>query len=155
MLLNIALGFVLPWIFGVYLYRRHSLLILTVAPFASVVSFVINAVGFYLNFWNLNPPMRIETLSAYPLDLGLYPVLGCWCMILIQRFGRSVWLIAVFVLGITLLEGFGVLIGYASYANGWNLAWTFVSYLVAYVLVYQFYRLLQHVLPDNRPKYRA
>jgi hypothetical protein len=51
MLLNIALGFVLLWIFGVFLYRKHSLIVLAVAPFA----FVIDAVGFRLGMVEYGP----------------------------------------------------------------------------------------------------
>ncbi|QSO45492.1 CBO0543 family protein [Alicyclobacillus mengziensis] len=148
MLLNIALGFVLPWIFGAFLYRNHPLTVLTVAPFASVVSFLINAVGFGLEWWNLAPYTPIETLSALPLNIGLYPVLGCWCIVLIRRFGQSLSVILVFSLGTTLLEGVAVLIGHAGYGNGWNFAWTFISYLVAYVAVYKFYMLIRHVLME-------
>lgn len=104
MLLNIALGFVLPWIFGVYLYRKNPLIVLAIAPFSAVVSFLINAVGFALEWWNLTPYMRIETLAALPLNIGLYPVLGSWCIILIQRLGHSLSLMLIFALGTTLLR---------------------------------------------------
>ncbi|KPV45668.1 CBO0543 family protein [Alicyclobacillus ferrooxydans] len=155
MLLNIALGFVLPWILGAFLYRNHPLTVLTVAPFASVVSFLINAVGFGLEWWNLAPYTRIETFSALPLNMGLYPVLGCWCIVLIRRFGRSLSMVLVFSISTTLLEGFAVFIGHASYGNGWNLAWTFISYLVAYVVVYKFYTLIRHVLMEVGSKYET
>lgn len=141
-------GIILPWILGAYLYCRHPLLVLTVAPFASVISFVINAAEFVLGVWNLKPFMRIETLSAYPFDLGLYPVLGCWCMILIQRFGRIVTTLIAFALGTTPLEGFVIAIGHDSYGNVWNLAWTFVSYLVVYIAAFQYSRLLQSILAE-------
>ena len=125
------------------------------APLASVVSFLINAVGFGLELWNLAPYTRIETLSALPLNIGLYPVLGCWCIVLIRRFGRSMSLLLIFSIGTTLLEGFAVLIGHASYGNGWNLGWTFISYLGAYVLVYKFHTLVRHVLTEVWSKYEA
>ena len=155
MVLNIALGFILPWIFGVFLYRKHPLIVLAVAPFASVASFVINAVGFGLEWWNLAPYTRMETLSVLPFNIGLYPVLGCWCIVLIRRFGRSMPLLLIFSIGTTLLEGFAVLMGHASYGNGWNLAWTFISCLVAYVVVYKCYMLIRHVLMEVWSKYEA
>ncbi|MCF8566990.1 hypothetical protein LLE49_19910 [Alicyclobacillus tolerans] len=117
MVLNIVCGLFLPWILGVYLYHKHPLTVLTVAPFASVVSFVINTFGFALEFWSLNPPMRIETLSALPLDIGLYPVLGCWYIILVHRYKRFAFLTVTFALGTTLLEGLGVALGHASYGK--------------------------------------
>lgn len=64
--------------FGIYLYRENFPIILTIAPFSAVVSFLINAVGFSLEWWNLNHYMSIETVSALPLNIGLYPVLGCY-----------------------------------------------------------------------------
>lgn len=84
MLLNIALGFILPWALGGLLYRNHPLLVLTVASLASVVSFLINAVGFGMEWWNLAPYTRIETLVVLPFNIDLYPVLGCWCIVLIR-----------------------------------------------------------------------
>ena len=103
-----------------------------------------------LGFLESDPPMRIETLSALPLDIGLYPVLGCWYIILVQRYRRSAILTLTFALGTTLLEGFGVAVGHASYGNGWNLGWTFVSYFVAYLGVNRFYRCMWHVIANYK-----
>ena len=85
----------------------------------------------------------------------LVPVLGCWSIVLIRQLGRSLSLILVFSLGTTLLEGVAVLIGHVGYGNDWNLAWTFISCLVAYVAVYQFYMLIRHVLREVWSKYEA
>lgn len=146
MMLNVVCGFLVPWVFGVYLYHKNALIVLTVAPLASALSFVINAIGFGFGWWHLHPPIRIETISALPFDIGLYPVLGSWCIMLIDQYGRTIHLLLAFALGTTFLEGFGIAIGHASYGNGWNLAWTFVSYFVAYVIVCLFYRLFRSVL---------
>jgi hypothetical protein len=145
MIINVCLGFILPWIYGIYLYRKDPKIILLTCPMAAAIASSINLFGFYFEFWNLTPILRIEPISALPFDLGLYPVLGS-CMIYSIRSSNinSTVLILIFSFLTTLMELIGVLFEKVTYSHGWNIAWTFVSYVIAYGGLYGYYRILDH-----------
>lgn len=85
-------------------------------------------------------------MSALPLDLGLYPLLGSYFIFLIQRniinpfFG-----ILLFAVVVTGMEWAAVKIEKVTYYNGWNIGWTFVSYLVPFTIIYGYYRLVKRL----------
>jgi hypothetical protein len=146
MWINIVVGFVIPWIFGIMLHRKAPIVIYLIVPVAATVSALINDVGYHLGFWDFTPKIdNDETLSALPLDLGLYPVMASFMIYWIVRSKRRPWLkIACISLFNTVLEFIALMLGKAEYGNGWNIGWTFVSYAVALILVYLYYKLLDN-----------
>ncbi|MEF3309429.1 hypothetical protein PV433_10995 [Paenibacillus sp. GYB004] len=144
MTLNIVFGFVIPWIVALFWVRKAVDVFLLICPIASVVSLLINQFGFYTTFWCFTPIIpRIETISALPLDLGIYPVSASLMIYWIRRNKIKPFWIVIFVSSIiTLLEFMGVLFGKVIYGNGWHVGWTLFSYLLAYGIVYFYYTLL-------------
>ncbi|BFT73717.1 CBO0543 family protein [Paenibacillus sp. P36] len=144
MLFNIIAGFVIPWVFGIYLYRKSRTIVLLIFPITVVISGLINDTGYYLEFWDFTPLIENdETLSALPLDIGLYPVMAGYLIYWIRKNNRHTLLkIGCFCLATTALEYLAFIFGKVEYSNHWNIGWTFVSYLLAYSLVYLYYRLL-------------
>ncbi|MCR8656526.1 CBO0543 family protein [Paenibacillus endoradicis] len=147
---NIIIGFLIPWIFGLYLIRKAPVVILITLPIASLVALLINIFGFHLNFWSFTPFISgEESMSVLPMDLGLYPVISCYMIhwIRISQINHVVILFVVITFT-TFLEYLTLLMGKASYSNSWNIYWTFISYLLAYGIVYVYYRILykQHRL---------
>jgi hypothetical protein len=74
---NIFFGFLLSWLFGIYLIKRDKHTLVTIAPTMAAIAFIFNEVGFYLGWWHLQPE-KLEPLCALPFNLGLYPVLGAY-----------------------------------------------------------------------------
>ncbi|WP_275175823.1 hypothetical protein [Bacillus tropicus] len=74
---NIIIGFIIPWIFGIWLFKRNPKVVLLIAPIGIAVAFLINEWGVNY-FWQLKPIFKNIGLSAYPLNFGLYPVLVCF-----------------------------------------------------------------------------
>ncbi|ULL16232.1 hypothetical protein DVH26_18340 [Paenibacillus sp. H1-7] len=147
MLFNITLGFIIPWLFGIYLYKKDRKILLLIYPISVVISMFINDVGFHLKFWDFTPHIPDdETISALPLDLGLYPILGSYMIYWIRNSSLHWLLISLITMAFTTcLEYFGVVIGKVTYGNGWNILFTSGSYLLAYLLVYFYYtRLLKY-----------
>lgn len=144
MTINIVFGFVIPWIAGILLWRKSPVTIYLIGPIASIVAALFNDLGYHLNFWDFTPKIENdETLSALPLDLGLYPVMACLMIYWIFRTKRQAWLkLTLFALFNTALEFVGLHFGKVEYKNGWNIGWTFVSYFLALLLVYFYYKLL-------------
>ncbi|MEC2133475.1 hypothetical protein P9G84_32005 [Brevibacillus centrosporus] len=149
MLSNIVFGFILPWIAGGLLFKKNPKLVLTIAPFAAVIALSTNEFGLFLDFWDIMP-QETESLNCLPLDLGVFPVLGSLFIHFVQRKKLSTWLfLFLFSSFTTVLELTYVLIGKIVYHNGWNITWTFFSYVLTYTLGFLYYILLKKhfVLP--------
>ena len=146
MLINILLGFFLPWVtVGIYIYKRDKRILLLIFPISALVAFITNELGFYFEFWNLTPILKEESMSALPMNLGIFPLLACCLIYLIKsRNWNPILLILLFSLLTTCLEFIGVITGKVIYMNHWNLGWTFVSYLIAYILEFWYYRILKN-----------
>lgn len=53
MILNIIVGFIIPWLTGIILYFKDKRLLLITAPFQSSMAFAINVIGYNKNYWNI------------------------------------------------------------------------------------------------------
>jgi len=144
MLSNILLGFLIPWIFGIWLYSVMPRLVLTIAPFASVISFLVNNWGIYNQLWVLRPVLKIQTTSTIPVNIGLYPIISCFTcyFILRSRFHPFFWILLSST-GQTVLEMTAYYYGRVLYDNGWNFAGTFVSYLIPGLITYYYFGILR------------
>lgn len=144
MLFNIIVGFLIPWVFGIYLYRKSRIIVFLISPITVTIAGLINDIGYHLDFWDFTPLIENdETLSALPLDLGLYPVMAGYMIYWIRANNRHALLkIGCFCLATTALEYLAFIFGKVEYSNHWTIGWTFVSYMLAYGLVYLYYRLL-------------
>jgi len=142
MLLNIILGFLIPWLLGALLYLKDRQLVLLIAPFSSMVSFEINSIGFNLGFWSLSP-REYHSMAALPYNLGLYAICGT-CFVYSLKWSGIKPYSALFSFSFltTILEYLAILLNFVTYGNGWNIFLTFFSYLAAYILVYIYYKLL-------------
>lgn len=78
MLTNIILGFIILWVFGAFLYVKDKKVILTMFPIGAAISYTINYFGFHFGFWHLTPILKDESMSALPLDLGLFALFPCF-----------------------------------------------------------------------------
>ena len=125
MLINIALAFVLPWIFGtLYLHPRNRRLLPLVGTAFCILAIVINELGSYYGFWKLRTSLENEALEALPFNLGVYPVLASY-MIFNPANRKASFFIFLIALFTTFLEGTYMYMERVIYGNGWNLGWTF------------------------------
>ncbi|MFL0194559.1 hypothetical protein ACJDU8_03065 [Clostridium sp. WILCCON 0269] len=152
MTFNIIIGFLIPWILGVYMYIREKILFIVIYPFGCAVSYTINIIGFYFKFWSI-VPYKYGVFASLPLNLGLYPIAGTYFVFLLYRgVVKAYYLILVFSLVTTEFEYLMLIFKRGVYGFGWNLFWTFISYSLAYILAYYFYRLvrIEQILSYNK-----
>lgn len=146
MILNIILGFIIPWIFGIMLYFKDKKTVLIIAPFSSILAYIINEFCFHYNFWRVIPINVNDDYTSISVNLGLYSVLGCYLIYCISRkYLKPYLIILIFTVATTALEYLGLLFHLVIYANGWNIGWTFLSYLIPYLLIYCYYLDLRGV----------
>ncbi|MGG2074760.1 CBO0543 family protein [Lysinibacillus irui] len=143
MFFNFLIAFVLPWLIAsMHLFKKDSLLIVLIAPFSSVLAYFINTMAYYFGFWEVAPFPEQKNLASLPSELGIYPVLACYLVFLIRKFKRTYMVVVIMTVITTCLEQIFVLFGWIIYENGWNIVYTFFSYLLPYLVVYCYYRYL-------------
>jgi len=144
------MGFIIPWIFGFILYKKESIIVLLIAPVGMTVAFILNEWGTNY-FWQFEPIFRNRSLSALPLNLGFYPVLASFLIYFkIKKRLNTFLLLICFTLFTTGFEGIGLIFGKVEYFNDWNIIGTFISYLIAYIIIYGYYRgLVKHQVLKN------
>lgn len=147
MIINVFFGFIIPWLIALHLARKSPKILLLFSPVGAAISFVINAFGFQLKFWDFTPLIPDDqNVSALPLNVGLYAVLGSYMIWMIHLHRkRTVLILFLFVLCTTILEYIGILVGKVSYGNGWNIGYTSLSYLLAFSCVYIYFRFLERL----------
>ncbi|MBY0085911.1 hypothetical protein HP567_011480 [Brevibacillus sp. M2.1A] len=157
MLINILLGFVFPWIFGIWLYLQSPKIVLTIGPFASVLSYIVNVWGIYNHYWILTPVLEVKTASVLPMNLGIFPVIACFTyyLILRTRIHPYFWILF-FSVAQTILESIAYYFGKVQYFNGWNIGGTFLSYLIPAIITYMYFVLLKAkgVLEKHDPDFK-
>ncbi|EAZ87045.1 CBO0543 family protein [Lysinibacillus sp. FSL M8-0216] len=143
MILHLFLVFLIPWtICLMHLYKKDKILLFLVAPFFSVVAYLMNALGFYFDFWEVLPFPQQKSFAALPFDVGIYPVLSCYCIYFIKKVNKPFLVLLLMTLLTTFLEGIFVFFDRVIYQNGWNIYFTFFSYLLPYLFLYGYYRFL-------------
>lgn len=142
-LYNWLIGFILPWIAGIYLYKKNSRVLLLITPFASLVAYIFNCIGYFFRFWKVSPA-HDGLLATMPMNFGVYGILGSLLIytILLREEKHYITLL-IFTTVTTLMEAVWFFLGFVAYRNHWNLGFTFLSYLLAYLLLYGYYYLLK------------
>lgn len=143
MFLNIIIGFVIPCIFGFILYFKNKKILCVIYPFQSMIAYTIIMLEIDVGFWKLEPD-KYFTLPAIPFCLGLYPVCASYLVYFIDKNKTRPYLLIIFFTMInTVAEGLGILVGRVHYKNGWNIFFTFLSYLFPHILCYMYYLWLK------------
>lgn len=119
-----------------------------------MIAFTIDEIGTFLDFWEVKPFLfRDKSFSTFPFNIGFYPVLTLLMMLLIhnKKFKPGVQIL-LFTMLTTFLEWVYLSIGNMNYSNGWNIFWTFFSYLIPFTFVYYYYHILKkfNVFNDKR-----
>ncbi len=136
---NILMGFVMPWFFGIILFKKQKKL-LRIVPFVCVISTLVCIWGDYYKFWIVKPKIkRKQYLTTMPYNLGLYPILSVVMVNRINKTKQGLLLVFIFTLFTTIAEYGMVLLKKVTYKNGWNILKTYISYLIPYYLVYRYY----------------
>ncbi|WP_338539531.1 CBO0543 family protein [Paenibacillus tundrae] len=150
MLGNFIVGFVIPVIIGGWILRRQLKILLIYYPLGIATSACINSVGFNF-FWNILPNTRNQSYAALPMDLGIYPMAGCLMIYAIVVHKKKPWpSILVAASTLTLIEWIAKTMGHVVYFNGWNIFWTFCSYVLPFVLAYGYCRMFAHLFYPER-----
>lgn len=143
MLLNFILFFVIPWIFGIFIYYKDIPIFLTTFTFSCMLSYTVNTLGSYMGFWNIYPYNQ-SYFSYIPLNLGLYPILGTFFAYLLHNKKLNPFIVLVaFAIISTLFKYIMLVNGRVIFGNGWNILYTFILFVILYYIGYLFYLTLK------------
>lgn len=143
MILHLFLVFLIPWVICLmHLYKKEKILLFFSGSIFSVVAYLMNALGFYFDFWEVLPFPEQKSFASLPFDVGIYPVLSCYCIYFIKKTNKPFLVLFLMTLLTTFLEGIFVFFERVIYQNGWNIYFTFFSYLLPYLCLYGYYRFL-------------
>lgn len=142
-ILNILIGLIMPWLFGIHLYKKDPNVLLGIFPIGTVLSHIINSLAYEHKIWFVHPQKYIF-VDVLLFDIGLYSILPSFMIYLIHKYrkGKSLYILG-FTLFTTFSEYLWLKSGRVSYDNGWNIYFTFLSYLFPYIFVYLYYLLLK------------
>ena len=141
MFFHTIVGFIFPWILGVYLIRNQTRIFVIIYPVGAAIAFLINKIGFNY-FWKMNEDFVELSFPSLPYDIGLFPILSCF-FICIIHYKKVPFLITflVFILGESFFELLLVMLGKLDYLNGWNIYWTAASYGISLLMTYVYYKI--------------
>ncbi|MDR6551078.1 CBO0543 family protein [Paenibacillus qinlingensis] len=142
-LVNILIGFIIPWLFALAWYKKAPTIAILIFPVSAIISSLINAFGYHVEFWDFTPKIEDdETISALPFDIGLYPLAACVGIYWIDFKKKHPFMILLSLsILLTFLEYIAYLVGKVEYGHGWTIGWTSLSYFIAVSGVYGFYVL--------------
>ncbi|WP_054637573.1 hypothetical protein [Thalassobacillus sp. C254] len=143
MLFNIFFGFVLPWIILFVLWRKFPEVIILFVPLGIAIAFVSNDWGMNI-FWYTEPYIeKNESLSAFPLNLGYFPLMACLFVTAIMKYQFSrITLIVFFTIFFSAVEYIALVFGRVHYLNGWDIIFTSGIYLAGFVITSVYANLL-------------
>lgn len=102
--------------------------------------------GFHMGFWRYIPVFVNDDLTTVSTNLGFFLVLSCYLIFFIRKKLFNLYLlILLFAITTTAIESLALSFGLVTYGNGWNIGWSFLAYLVPYLIDYWFYLQLKNL----------
>lgn len=142
MLINVLVGFVLPWVTILPIIRLHPVFLFTILPFTALISVIGNQVGMQLGWFWLNPDHFIPLSWSLFIDLGYNPAAAVWFTYVLHFNKWKRWAAYLtFLIVLNGLEYVAVMLGKVEYSSAWNIYLTFSSYLIGLVVIDTFFTL--------------
>ncbi|MCA1011477.1 hypothetical protein [Halobacillus halophilus] len=146
----IMAGFVLPWITGIFLYRKAPKIFYTTAPITALIAVVFNQAGIHMGLWKVHPMPKVILLDSIFLDLGIFTIAGAWfTYYYVYRNIKPIWVYSLSIGGMAGLEGLALLNGILSYDDHWNFFYTILMYVGGFLVIGGISNVLRrlHVFP--------
>jgi len=141
----IFLSFILPWVIGINIYLKDKKIILIIAPFCAMLSFLLNTPGVD---YHLFYPAPISTIKAHTLailpSIGLFCILSCLFVFSIRHSKiKPIYLNIIYSIIGCLADLMFITTGFLKYDNGWNMLFSLLGFLVSFNIIYIYYIVLR------------
>ncbi|WP_173918975.1 hypothetical protein [Halobacillus sp. Marseille-Q1614] len=132
----IIVGFIFPWITGIYLYKKAPKIFYTTVPITALIAVVLNQAGIHMGLWKVNHMPTIVLLDSLFLDLGIFTIAGAWfTYMLVYKSINPLWVYIIFIGGMAGLEGLALLVETIKYDQTWNFFYTFLMYVGGFLVI--------------------
>ncbi|MBM7551317.1 hypothetical protein [Thalassobacillus pellis] len=136
MYFNFFAGLILPCLFGIYIYRKAPVILLTAYIFTALLSVSFNQLGMQSGLWKVVPKPEVILFESLFLDLGYFAVFGAFfTYFLYFKKWKRVYVYGAILL---LMNGFELIALYMEkvlYSAPWNVYYTFFTYLACMITV--------------------
>ncbi|MCA0970667.1 hypothetical protein LCM20_08715 [Halobacillus litoralis] len=147
MFFNFIIGFIIPWSIAILLCRRVPMLFLTVAPVMSFISITCNQIGMAAGFWTLNPQTDLLIFNSINIDMGFNPATGLIFTYMIYFLKWKRWIVYLgFIIFLNGAEMTALFFEKVEYSQGWNISYTFLTYVVGLLFVDLYFTLLKKAI---------
>ncbi|SDH03445.1 hypothetical protein SAMN05192534_101394 [Alteribacillus persepolensis] len=139
MAVNIIFGFLFPWLFGMFFWKKDKRMVRKVVPFVSILSLIINTTG--NKYWLVTPKLKKQQyLTTFPQNFGYFPMIGClFIYTLYKKQTHTLFWTIVFAVVSSAVEFSAILFGKVKYRNGWTIIRTFFVYMCSLWLLHCYY----------------
>lgn len=137
----IFFSFILPWFIGILLYSMDKQIIVTIAPFACTLGFILNTIGMDLGYFY---PLQIgkikpHTVAIFP-NTGLLAIESCLLIFMIHHTKyKTIILNLLMTIVSTLIDMIFIYFNFLEYKKGWNIPLTSLAYIIAFYVIYFYY----------------
>ncbi|MGI8314317.1 hypothetical protein [Halobacillus mangrovi] len=146
MIFNFTVGFILPWLTAIILYRKARILIYTVVPFTALLSVLSNQIGMQNDLWALNPEPTIVLFESLFIDIGYNPIICAWFAYFIYfKQIRRLWVYGGFILLINGMELLALFTGKVEYSEPWNIYYSFIVYVLCLFITDFYYSKVEEL----------
>ncbi len=136
MLEMIVLGFLIPWITAIYIYRCAPKIFFTIAPIAALIALTINQLGIHAGVWIIHTKTEVYLLHSLFVDLGIITVAAVWfSYLMIYQKRNAALLYLCFPAGMTGVEYVTTLMKLLEYGDQWNFFYTLLLYLWGFITI--------------------
>lgn len=146
LLIIIIASFLLPWTVGI-VFIRDKKIVTIIAPFSSMVAYVLNTIGIDLGLFY---PLPVEHLKTHTVsifaNIGILPVLSCLFIYFVTRtkIKPIVLNIAISIIS-TLIDSIFISAKYLEYAHGWDFLHSLLFYNISFCMIYLYYLWLKKI----------
>ncbi|SDH46699.1 hypothetical protein [Alteribacillus bidgolensis] len=143
MFLNIVAGFIIPLILSFFLYKKYPKVIIFLYPLGISIAFAANDWG-YQYYWLVAPFHDNPSLAVLPFNFGYFPFI-CYLFsyFKVKQLMNSNLLLMVFAFVTTCIEYLGVLLDRIHYYGEWNIFFTFLTYLICFMITSFYVKILK------------
>lgn len=141
----IFLTLIIPWIIGINIYHKDKKIILVIAPFSSMLSFVLNTPGieYGLFYPQQVTNIRMLTLSILP-SIGSFCILPCMFIFCIRHSKlKPIILNIIFIIVGSMSDLMFIAAGFLKYSDQWNIYFSAIGFFISYNIIYLYYLLLK------------
>jgi hypothetical protein len=144
----IVFCFIIPWFIGIFLYFKDKQLIVTIAPFACAIGFILNTIGidlgcFYpLQIGNIKP----HTLAIFP-NVGLLTIESCIFIFMVHHSRIKLLILNLVLTTIaSVIDSIFLYTNILVYKKGWNIPFTLLTYFLTFYIIYFYYLRIKKLL---------